>query len=96
MNFHDPLAYHPERFLSDRPAVFDQDRREAMQPFSTGPRNCVGKNLAIAEMRQILARILFSFDLELVHHYVDWIHADHQKSYFLWDKPPMEVYLTPV
>ncbi|KAK6193713.1 hypothetical protein LQW54_012183 [Pestalotiopsis sp. IQ-011] len=96
MNFHDPLACHPERFLSYRPAVFDQDRREATQPFSVGPRNCVGKNLAIAEMRQILARILFSFDLEFVNRGLDWLHMDYQKSYFLWDKPTMEVYLTPV
>ncbi|ETS78441.1 hypothetical protein PFICI_10503 [Pestalotiopsis fici W106-1] len=96
MNFHNPLAYRPERFLSDRPAGFDRDRREAMQPFSVGPRNCVGKNLAIAEMRQILARILFSFDIELVDPNLDWLHVDYQKSFFLWDKPPMEVYLTPV
>ncbi|KAL1870738.1 hypothetical protein Daus18300_005058 [Diaporthe australafricana] len=96
INFHDSLAYRPERFLPDRPAEFAKDRRDAMQPFSVGPRNCVGKNLAIAEMRQILARVLFKFDLELVDPGLDWLAPGFQKAYFLWDKPPLEIYLTPV
>jgi cytochrome P450 len=54
------------------------------QPFSFGPRNCIGKNLAYNEMRVILASVLWNFDLELCEQSHDW--AD-QKSYVLWEKP---------
>lgn len=36
-----PEEYHPERFLGD--PKFANDKLDALQPFSTGPRNCVGK-----------------------------------------------------
>lgn len=44
-------------------------------------------------MRLILARILYSFDLELVDKDQDWFD---QKVYVLRDKPALKVYLTPV
>ena len=37
----DPMGYHPERFLGD--PKFAGDKLDAMQPFSIGPRNCIGK-----------------------------------------------------
>lgn len=37
----DPMEYHPERFLGD--PKYAGDRLDSMQPFSIGPRNCVGK-----------------------------------------------------
>lgn len=49
-------------------------------------------SLAYAEMRLILAKVLFNFDMELADKEVDWWA---QKAYLLWDKPPLEVYLTP-
>ncbi|KIW45796.1 hypothetical protein, variant [Exophiala oligosperma] len=39
-NFKDPNSFRPERWLKD--PDFAADRRDALQPFSTGPRNCVG------------------------------------------------------
>lgn len=39
--FKDPNAYHPERFLGD--PAFADDRREVLQPFHVGPRNCLGR-----------------------------------------------------
>lgn len=39
--FKDPNTYHPERFLGD--PAFADDRREVLQPFHTGPRNCLGR-----------------------------------------------------
>lgn len=90
-NFSDPFAFKPERFLT--PEKFPDDKLDAVQPFSTGPRDCIGKNLAYAEMRTILARLLFNFDMELVDPQVDWFD---QKVFFLWTKLPLNVYLTPV
>ncbi|KAF4784242.1 cytochrome P450 [Colletotrichum scovillei] len=92
LNFTKPLEYHPERFLGD--PSFAKDRLDAFQPFSMGHADCVGRNLAYSEMRLILARILFSFDLKLVDEGSDWIKG--QKVYIVWQKPSLNVYLKPV
>ncbi|KXH65979.1 cytochrome P450 [Colletotrichum salicis] len=92
INFTKPLEYHPERFLGD--PRFANDRLDAFQPFSMGHADCVGRNLAYSEMRLILARILFSFDLKLADEGRDWIKG--QKVYIVWQKPSLNVYLKPV
>ncbi|KAL2874085.1 hypothetical protein SGCOL_010766 [Colletotrichum sp. CLE4] len=92
INFTKPLEYHPERFLGD--PRFANDRLDAFQPFSMGHADCVGRNLAYSEMRLILARILFSFDLKLADEGRDWIKS--QKVYIVWQKPSLNVYLKPV
>lgn len=40
-NFHLPDEFIPERWLGDE--RFKDDRRDAFQPFSYGPRNCIGQ-----------------------------------------------------
>jgi cytochrome P450 len=89
-NFHRPQRYVPERWLpeakSDPSSPYFSDQRDVLQPFSVGPRNCIGRNLAYAEMRLILARVLWNFDLELCEESLDW---SDQKSYILWDKPAL-------
>lgn len=40
LNFKDPLEFHPERFLGDK--KYASDDLTALQPFSVGPRNCIG------------------------------------------------------
>ncbi|KAJ4349096.1 hypothetical protein N0V95_004877 [Ascochyta clinopodiicola] len=94
-NFADADAFVPERWLEEeRDARYEDDKREVVQPFSFGPRNCLGKNLAYAEMRLILAKLLWTFDLELVQPEQDWMKE--QRVFALWEKPPLEVRLTPV
>ncbi|EMD70248.1 hypothetical protein COCSADRAFT_78139, partial [Bipolaris sorokiniana ND90Pr] len=44
---------------------FHFDNRQVLQPFNTGPRNCIGRNLAHSETRISLALLLYSFDMEL-------------------------------
>ncbi|KAG7115084.1 Cytochrome monooxygenase 1 like protein [Verticillium longisporum] len=84
-----------ERFLdSEEEAAAKGNKFEALQPFSVGPRNCIGRNLAYAEMRLILARVLYDFDLELAPQSEGWLET--QKAYSLWNKPPLEIKLTPV
>lgn len=90
-NFTRPREFHPERFLGA--PEFANDNFAVMQPFSVGPRNCIGRNLAYAEMRLILAKIIYNFDLELDEKTGDWLA---QKTFVLWEKPPLWVKLTPL
>ncbi|KAL6229195.1 hypothetical protein BDW75DRAFT_225493 [Aspergillus navahoensis] len=90
VNFTDPEQFIPERHLGD--PRFANDSKVALQPFSYGPRNCIGRNLAYVEMRLILSRMIFNFDMELDQPELDWLD---QESFFLWEKPPLPVRLTP-
>ncbi|KAL8793908.1 MAG: hypothetical protein Q9195_003527 [Heterodermia aff. obscurata] len=87
-NFTDPESFVPERWLADPPPRYRADARAALQPFSVGPRNCLGRSLAWFEMRAILARVLWNFDMALCEESQDWAK---QKSYLLWDKPALWV-----
>ena len=44
-NFVDPDSFLPERWLegNDKEGQFASDRREVLQPFSFGPRVCIGR-----------------------------------------------------
>ncbi|KAL1872679.1 hypothetical protein Daus18300_004225 [Diaporthe australafricana] len=92
-NFHLASEFHPERWLasSSSPSEFAGDRTAAAQPFSYGPRNCLGKPFAYSEMRVILARMLWNFDMELSPESEGW---EKQKVYTLWDKGPLMVKLS--
>lgn len=50
-------------------------------------------SLAYSEMKLILARIIYNFDIQLVDEENDWMKQD---TYILWDKGPLPVYLTPI
>ncbi|OAA45480.1 cytochrome P450 ClCP1 [Metarhizium rileyi] len=89
-HFRNPFSYHPERFLGD--PKFANDNLGILQPFHLGPRNCLGKNLAYAEMRLILARVVYNFDMRLAPGSSGWLN---QRSYTLWEKNPLMVHLTP-
>ncbi|GAP90439.1 putative cytochrome p450 [Rosellinia necatrix] len=87
----DPERFAPERFMGD--PKYASDKRDAFEPFSVGPRNCIGKNLAYAEMRLILAKIIFSFDMEIADDSKNWLN---QKVFSVWIKPALNIYLHPV
>lgn len=86
-NFRDPEVFAPERWMGD--PKYADDKRNALQPFSFGPRNCLGKNLAHAEMRLILAKMIWSFDMELDPRSENWM--DECKIFTLWKKPELAV-----
>ncbi|KAF2142717.1 uncharacterized protein K452DRAFT_248194 [Aplosporella prunicola CBS 121167] len=89
-NFHAPTSFHPERWLANEAGPeFANDRRAVLEPFSFGPRNCIGKNLAYHEMRLILANIAWHFDLKLCPESDDWM--ERQEAYALWQKPALRV-----
>ena len=92
-NFHRPNEFLPERWLEQAKYTgeFVDDNRDIFQPFSIGPRSCLGRNLATSEMRLIMAKLLFHFDLTLDQSTGDWLD---QKAWGLWSKKPLYVKLT--
>ncbi|KAA1467191.1 high nitrogen upregulated cytochrome P450 monooxygenase 2 [Dentipellis sp. KUC8613] len=69
-NFLSPTAFLPARWLKadpNAPSHSHSDTRatvlnpDAFHPFSFGPANCVGKNLALMEMRTVIFQVLHQF-----------------------------------
>jgi cytochrome P450 len=79
-NFRHPNSFIPERFLD--PGL-KGDNMASFQPFQMGRHVCIGAKLAYAEMRVVLARLLWSFDLKLVEDRDRWDWGE-QKTYILW------------
>ncbi|GME37259.1 Cytochrome P450 monooxygenase alt3 [Neofusicoccum parvum] len=91
-NFKHARSFIPERWLeSAKNTEFANDDKAAVQPFSYGPRSCIGKNMAYAEMRMVLAKLLLNFDFELLPGQDDW--WDKQGTYLVWEKLPLMVNL---
>ena len=95
----DPARFDPTRWLEPDGTLSKQSF--AFYPFSLGPRNCIGRNLAYLEMRLILSRLLWHFDLESAgkalnretagdEQQQDWKWED-QKSWILWEKRSLHV-----
>jgi cytochrome P450 len=64
-NFRDPLSFLPERWLPEGKEHFQTYQTAAFEPFGVGSRGCVSKNYALAEMRIVVARLLWNFDAGL-------------------------------
>ncbi|KAL3457963.1 cytochrome P450 [Aspergillus heterothallicus] len=59
-NFVAADTFMPERFTT-RPELVKH--KDAWIPFSTGPAGCIGKNLALMEMRLMTAHLVSAFDI---------------------------------
>lgn len=92
INFTEPTLFAPERYLKPKDERYAGDVTSVVQPFSIGPRNCIGQNLAWFEMRLLLAKLVWHFDLELRSKDTTWL--TEQRAYGLWDKEPLIVKLT--
>ena len=62
-----PDAFYPERWLPTSAGGLDKVvlNKDAFIPFSHGPSNCVGKNLAIQEMRLVVSVLMQTFEMKL-------------------------------
>lgn len=85
----------PERWLpnatTDPKSPFFKDQRQAIQPFSTGPRNCMGQHLAWAEMRLVLSKLIWAFDMAAVPE--KQIRWEDLRTFLLVEKKPIVVRL---
>lgn len=92
--FANPDRFDPDRFAKPGQGEYANDRLDAVNPFLLGPRNCIGQTLAYAEMRLILACLIWGFDMSLSEQSKGWLKD--QKNFLLWEKPVLDVYLKPV
>jgi len=91
-HFYKPLSFHPERFLPlpMRPKEFHNDNHSTQYPFSLGPRSCIGRHQAMAQLRAVLAKMVWHFDMERPGKKLDWWG---QKTFIVVQKEPLEVHL---
>ncbi|KIW74827.1 hypothetical protein Z517_11597 [Fonsecaea pedrosoi CBS 271.37] len=92
-NFKSPDEFVPERWIDKEWAG---DDKKASQPFSTGPRGCIGKHLSYMEMRLILGRLLWHFDIVSSDGAPQWSpegEMQYMKAYNTWEKPELNVTL---
>ncbi|KIW69909.1 hypothetical protein PV04_02226 [Phialophora macrospora] len=94
--FDSPMEFRPERWLdelgTEGPAGLRND--EILKPFSLGPRNCIGKQVALTEARLVIAKLVWHFDMALDGDHSTWVQD--ARFYVLWELQPLNVKLTPV
>ena len=68
--FSRPHHFKPERWIVGSQPEYTgstvKSAREAFHPFSLGPRQCIGKRLALREVSYILAKLIYTFEIESV------------------------------
>ncbi|KAK7917480.1 cytochrome P450 [Apiospora marii] len=88
--FHEARRYRPQRWLpKDHPhwdPAFKNDALDGFHPFSLGPRSCPGMPLAWKETRLFLAKVLWSFDVEMLPNQSIVFERDFS-MYAMWNKP---------
>ncbi|TKA34700.1 hypothetical protein B0A54_13300 [Friedmanniomyces endolithicus] len=89
-NFSSPEEFRPERFLDKKSP---ENNLSAFHPFLIGRHQCIGQKFAWGEMRLILARMLYVFDISWATTPAidDW---GQQQTFIFWQKQPLEVRLT--
>ncbi|KAI2475343.1 cytochrome p450 [Pyrenophora tritici-repentis] len=108
LNFKDADKFIPERWLPD--TGYDSDRKVVLQPFSFGPRNCIGKKYvlynpqnAVYILKQVCS--LAYHEMRVIAAMVLW-NFDlelcpeskdwaKQDTYALWEKGPLMVKFKP-
>ncbi|KAF7378106.1 hypothetical protein MSAN_00234800 [Mycena sanguinolenta] len=88
-----PEKYIPDRWLSkdDTKILVTED---AFLPFSTGPANCVGRNLGMLELRMVMAYIMRAFELQFSDGYDKLRWEVDLKDYFVMQKGSLPVKVT--
>ncbi len=87
-NFAQPDDFIPERWTSRPELVLN---KTSFYPFSTGPYNCVGKPLAMMELRSVVARVVNEFEVELPEDFVADEYWNAIKDHFTAGPPKQDV-----
>ncbi|CAM0907925.1 unnamed protein product [Alopecurus aequalis] len=62
----DCLEYNPDRWLSDGGNKLRYVPSHKFLAFNSGPRMCIGKDIAVMEMATIVAAVVWNFDVEVL------------------------------
>lgn len=95
-NFQDPYVFRPDRWLGREGHTID--KLGASNPFSLGPRGCIGRNLSYMEMRLIIGKLLWHNDVEMYGDNEVWNPKNEYENmvvYNNWIKPSLKLKLTP-
>lgn len=79
-NFTNPNSFDPARFLGSA----KDDITPIFRPFLAGRHVCIGERFAWAEIRLIIARLLFSFDISLDESSPGLADWGEQKTFIFW------------
>lgn len=96
-NFHEPLSFLPERWLPEDHQLYDSrfvdDNRKDFHPFSQGPRVCSGKEIAWWQSRLFIAKVVWTFDLEMIGREIDM--DKELRGWGIFEKPEVRVRFVP-
>ncbi|KAH8803529.1 benzoate 4-monooxygenase cytochrome P450, partial [Xylogone sp. PMI_703] len=61
-----PSSFCPERWFDNGPGtIFANDKRGAYRPFGSGPRMCIGREVALHSLRLTVSRLAFRYKIEM-------------------------------
>jgi cytochrome P450 len=81
-------SFIPERW-SSRPDLIKH--KDAFQPFSSGPFGCIGKNLALMEIRLLTTQLVTLFDVEFAPGETGKALLEKSTDHFTMGLAPMEL-----
>ncbi|KAJ7116453.1 cytochrome P450 [Mycena epipterygia] len=99
-----PDTFLPERWLASgeqtalEPKIFGEHEvihdTRAFIPFSVGPSNCVGRNLAYQEMRMVVCTLISKFDMRFEEGFDVNSWEENMLDYFVVQRGSLPVVLT--
>lgn len=90
-NFSEPDKFMPERWLRERPGFVHNP--EAFIPFSSGIGVCLGKPVALYNMKMLAASIIRTFDIDFAEGFSVENFDKSYKEHNLWRHGPLMVRL---
>ncbi|KLO10727.1 cytochrome P450 [Schizopora paradoxa] len=92
---------HPDEFIPERWLKPTEDTETkfttnmlAFIPFSMGPSNCVGKNLAMLEMRMVTALLVQQLDMKFGDGFNGEKWEENIEEYFVIKPPPLPIQIS--
>lgn len=97
--WHEPRKFRPQRFLPHAhpswDSAFAKDAVKGFFPFSQGPRSCIGLHQAWRETKLFVAKVLFTFDVEVAPGQKRIEFEQDFRMFGIWQKPDFRVKFSP-